>query len=79
MVAEAGLEPTVLYFLCGENTAVGSAALTVHRTVIHYRLTLRVIRPRAHNPIFICATKKKSRFIKRLFMVRVTGLEPAAS
>ena len=44
------LEPTVLYFLCGENTAVGSVALTVHRTVIHYHLTLRVIRPRAHNP-----------------------------
>ena len=39
------LEPTVLYFLCGENTAVGSVALTVHRTVIHYHLTLRVIRP----------------------------------
>ena len=47
------LEPTVLYFLCGENTAVGSVALTVHRTVIHYHLTLRVIRPRAHNPIVI--------------------------
>ena len=59
LVAGEGLEPTVLYFLCGENTAVGSAALTVHRTVIHYRLTLRVIRPRAHNPIFICATKKE--------------------
>ena len=36
------LEPTVLYFLCGENTAVGSVALTVHRTVIYYHLTLRV-------------------------------------
>ena len=36
---------TVLHFLCGENAAVGSAALTVPRTVIHYRLTLRVIRP----------------------------------
>ena len=36
------LEPTVLYFLCGENTAVGSVALTVHWTVIHYHLTLRV-------------------------------------
>ena len=47
------LEPTVLYFLCGENTAVGSVALTVHRTVIHYHLTLRVIRPRAHNPMSI--------------------------
>ena len=50
IVEKAGLDPTVLYFLCGENTAVGSAALTVHRTVIHYRLTLRLIRPRAHNP-----------------------------
>ena len=39
------LEPTVLYFLCGENTAVSSVALTVHWTVIHYHLTLRVIRP----------------------------------
>ena len=68
LVAGEGLEPAVLYFLCGENTAVGSAALTVHRTVLHYRPTLRVIRPRAHNPIFICATKKKSRFIKRFFM-----------
>ena len=58
LVAGEGLEPTVLYFLCGENTAVGSAALTVHRTVIHYRLTLRVIRPRAHNPILICAKRK---------------------
>ena len=38
-------EPTVLYFLCGENTAVGSVALTVRRTVIHYHLTLRLIRP----------------------------------
>ena len=38
-------EPTVLYFLCGENTAVSSVALTVHWTVIHYHLTLRVIRP----------------------------------
>ena len=44
LVAEAGLEPTVLYFLCGENTAVGSVALTVNRTVIHYHLTLRVMR-----------------------------------
>ena len=39
------LNLTVLHFLCGENAAVGSAALTVRRTVIHYRLTLRVIRP----------------------------------
>ena len=31
------LNHTVLHFLCGENAAVGSAALTVHRTVIHYR------------------------------------------
>ena len=45
MVAGEGLEPPVLHFRCGENAAVGSAALTVHRTVIHYRLTLRVIRP----------------------------------
>ena len=45
MVAGEGFEPPVLHFHCGENAAVGSAALTVHRTVIHYRLTLRVIRP----------------------------------
>ncbi|MBQ3866908.1 MAG: hypothetical protein II789_00015, partial [Clostridia bacterium] len=32
---EKGLEPTVLHFLCGENAAVGSAALTAHRAVIH--------------------------------------------
>ena len=38
------LNLTVLPFLCGEKAAVGSAALTVHRTVIHSRLTLRVIR-----------------------------------
>ena len=44
------LNCTVLHFLCGENAAVSSAALTVRRTVIHYRLTLRVIRPRAHTP-----------------------------
>ena len=31
------LNHMVLHFLCGENAAVGSAALTVHRTVIHYR------------------------------------------
>ena len=43
MVAGEGLEPTVLHFLCGENAAVGSAALTAHRAVIHYRLTLRVM------------------------------------
>ena len=41
LVAGEGLEPTVLHLLCGVNAAVGSAALTVHRTVIHYRLTLR--------------------------------------
>ena len=33
------LNHTVLHFLCGENAAVGSAALTVHRTVIHSRLS----------------------------------------
>ena len=43
MVAGEGLEPTVLHFLCGENAAVGSAALTAHRAVIHYRLTLWVM------------------------------------
>ena len=41
LVAGEGLEPTVLHFRCGENAAVGSAALTVRWTVIHYRLTLR--------------------------------------
>ena len=35
----------VLHFLCGENAAVGSAALTAHRAVIHSRLTLRVMSP----------------------------------
>ena len=51
MVAGEGLEPTVLHLLCGENAAVGSAALTAHRAVIHYRLTLRVfaLLRRAHN------------------------------
>ena len=43
LVAGEGLEPTVLHFLCGENAAVGSAALTAHRAVIHSRLTLRVM------------------------------------
>ena len=60
---------TVLHFLCGENTAVGSAALTVRRTVIHYRLTLRVIRPRAHTPRSVTAkikaTLKKNGFFGR--------------
>ncbi len=44
LVAGEGLEPTVLHFRCGENAAVCSAALTVHWTVIHFRLTLRVMR-----------------------------------
>ena len=52
---------TVLHFHCGENAAVGSTALTAHRAVIHYRLTLRVIRPRAHNP----ASRNKPRFYKQ--------------
>ena len=56
MIAEAGFEPAVLHFHCGENAAVGSAALTVHRTVIHSRLTLRFIRPRAHNPKILTVT-----------------------
>ena len=45
MVAGEGLEPTVLHLLCGANAAVGSAALTVPRTVIHSRLTLRAMSP----------------------------------
>ena len=44
LVAEAGFEPAVLHFHCDENAAVGSADLTVHRTVIQHRLTLRVMR-----------------------------------
>ena len=39
------LNLTFLHFLCGENAAVSSAALTCHRQVIHSRLALRVIRP----------------------------------
>ena len=41
---QAGFEPAVLHFHCDENAAVGSADLTVHRTVIQHRLTLRVMR-----------------------------------
>ena len=62
------LNLTVLHFHCGENATVGSAALTAHWAVIHYRLTLRVIRPRAHNPAVVQAksisvSKNKSRSI----------------
>ena len=42
---EGDLNHPVLHFLCGENAAVGSAALTAHRAVIHSRLTLRVMSP----------------------------------
>ena len=49
LVAEAGFEPAVLHFHCDENAAVGSADLTVHRTVIQHRLTLRVFALRSHN------------------------------
>ena len=33
---ERDLNPPVLHFHCGKNAAVGSAALTVHRTVVCY-------------------------------------------
>ncbi len=49
LVAEGGFEPPVLHFHCDENAAVGSADLTVHRTVIQHRLTLRVFALRSHN------------------------------
>ena len=44
LVAQAGFEPAVLHFHCDENAAVGSADLTVRRTVIQHRFTLRVMR-----------------------------------
>ena len=37
------LNRMVLHFRCDENATVSSAALTVHRTVIQYRLTFRVM------------------------------------
>jgi hypothetical protein len=50
MVAGAGFEPHGLAFplrrKCG---GLNSAALTVHRTVIHFRLILRLFALRAHN------------------------------
>ena len=46
MVAGEGFEPTVLPFHRGEKAAVGSAALTAPRAIIHSRLTLRVIAAR---------------------------------
>ena len=79
MVAEAGFEPTVLYFLCGENTAVGSAALTVRRTVIHYRLTLRFIRPRAHTPRSGTAKIKKPLLKRMAFWLRRLDLNQRPS
>ena len=71
MVAGEGLEPTVLHFLCGENAAVGSAALTAHRAVIHYRLTLRVMShvKASKLGIFSCGCV-------RLQTVAITGFSP---
>ena len=43
--SERDLNHMVLHFLCGENAAVGSAAPGAIQAPIHYRLTLRVIRP----------------------------------
>ena len=68
------LNCTVLHFFCGENAAVSSAALTVRRTVIHYRLTLRVIRPRAHTPRSGELYKEKHP-VRNAFLVAGAGLE----
>ena len=42
-----------LHFLCGENAAVSSAALTCHRQVIHSPSPSELFALRTHNPVFV--------------------------